>query len=66
MDKKDDSGMLRSHYCLDHGGWAGTKIVIDPEEDITAAIFTAEYKTSVKPLFSIYGRIMNVLYSALE
>jgi len=66
MDKKDDSGLLRSEFCLDHGGWAGTKVIIDPEEDITAAIFTAEYKTDVKPLFGIYGRLLNVLYSALE
>jgi len=66
LDKKDDTGILRSHCCLDHGGWAGTKIIFDPEEDITAAIFTAEYKAEAKPLLGIYGRIMNVLYSALE
>ena len=66
MDKKDDSGMLRSRYCLDHGGWAGTKFIIDPEEDITAAIFTAEYKADEKPLLVIYGRILNILYAALE
>jgi CubicO group peptidase (beta-lactamase class C family) len=66
LDKKDDSGMLRSHYTLDHGGWAGTKVILDSEEDITAAIFTAEYKTDVKPNASIYGKIINVLYSALE
>ena len=64
--KKDDSGILRSPNCLDHGGWAGTKIMLDPDEDITVALFTAEYKESVKPNFNVYGRILNVLYAALE
>ena len=66
MDKKDDSGLLRTVSCLDHGGWAGTKIVADPGEDVTAAIFTAEYKTGVKPLENVYGPILNALYSALD
>jgi len=40
--------------------------VIDPEEELTAAIFTAEYRQDEKnPHVSIYGKIMNVLYSAL-
>ena len=65
-DKKDDTGLLRSANCIDHGGWAGTKFVIDPEEELTAAIFTAEYRQDEKnPHVSIYGKIMNVLYSAL-
>jgi len=64
MDKQDDTGILRSSRCLDHGGWAGTKILIDPEEGITAAIFTAEYKPGINK--NIYAPVMNVLYSALE
>jgi CubicO group peptidase (beta-lactamase class C family) len=66
VNKKDDAGMLRSDYCLDHGGWAGTKFIIDPAEDITAAIFTADYKYDEKPFISMYAKIINVLYSALE
>ena len=66
-EKKDDSGILRSPRCLDHGGWAGTKIVLDPETDVTAAIFTAEYKQDEKnPLIGIYASMLNILYSALE
>ena len=65
--KKDDTGLLRSANCLDHGGWAGTKFVVDPDEDITAAIFTAEYKHSEMNFPNgIYGMILNVLYSSLD
>ena len=65
--KMDDLGLLRPASCVDHGGWAGTKLVIDPEEQITAAIFTAEYKQGeVGFPNNIYGRVMNVIYSALE
>ena len=65
-EKKDDTGLLRSANCIDHGGWAGTKFVVDPDFDLTAAIFTAEYKQDeIKLPSAIYGNIMNVIYSAL-
>lgn len=61
--KKDDSGILRSSEALDHGGWAGTKILLDPQFGLTAALYTAEYKDVS---FNIYGRAFNILYSALD
>lgn len=64
-NKKDDSGMLRSPLAFDHGGWAGTKIIADPEEDLTLAIFTADYKPDVC-FYQIYAPIVSVLYSSFE
>jgi len=64
--KRDDTGILRSRSSIDHGGWAGTKILIDPQEDVTAAIFSAEYRTDIVPYSTIYAPIINVFYSALE
>ncbi len=66
LEKKDDTGMLRSRNSFCHGGWAGTKIMSDPDENVTAAIFTAEYRENVKPRHNVYGRILNAFYSALE
>ena len=63
-NKKDDSGILRSSNCIDHGGWAGTKIIIDPEEKVTMAIFTVEYDAQIKPWRSLYGFMVNTLYSS--
>lgn len=65
-EKKDDSSILRSARCIDHGGWAGTKMFVDPENELTLAIFTAEYDLPPKEFFPIYGPIISVLYSALE
>lgn len=38
--KKDDSGMLRSASSIEHGGFGGCKLMVDPEADIVAAYFT--------------------------
>lgn len=38
--KKDDSGILRSASSFEHGGFACTKLLCDPEEDLVAAYFT--------------------------
>ena len=62
--KKDDTGMLRSASSLDHGGWAGTKIMLDPEFNVTAALFTAEYEEPDVP--PLYGPVINIFYSTLE
>lgn len=64
--KKDDAGLLRSDSSIDHSGFGGTKFVIDPEENITAAIFSAEYKFEQNTYRNIQAPIINVLYSALE
>ncbi|HKL98946.1 MAG TPA: serine hydrolase domain-containing protein, partial [Mobilitalea sp.] len=38
--KTDDAGMLRSAGSFEHGGFATTKLLCDPEADIVAAYFT--------------------------
>ena len=61
--KKDDAGILRSENCLEHGGWAGHKILADPDTGLTCAIITGEYDPPGRNLF---GHINNVLCSALD
>lgn len=64
--KMDDSGVLRPATAFDHGGWAGTKILADPESGLAIALFTAEYERPPEKDTMINGRFFNVLYSALE
>ena len=61
--KKDDTTILRSPRCIDHGGWAGTKIMIDPDYDLCVVLFGADYAENNQPLF---GKLTNILYSALD
>ena len=63
-EKKDDTGILRPASCMDHSGAGGTKIIVDPENDMTMAIFSVEYMQD--PFFNIAGPLANILYSALE
>lgn len=42
-DKKDDTGLLHSHRSFEHGGYGGTRLLCDPDADITAAYFTVNY-----------------------
>lgn len=67
-EKKDDVGNLRSPACLDHGGWAGAKIVCDPETGLTLAIYAGEYEylAENKEFFNYLGPITNVIYSAFD
>jgi CubicO group peptidase (beta-lactamase class C family) len=60
--KKDDAGNLRSFCALDHGGYGGSKFIIDPEQGLTYAIYSVEVEPND---FSIFGRFTNMLYCAL-
>ncbi len=59
--KCDDTGIIRPESCLDHGGWGGTKIIVDPQNHISMVIFGV--LTNGKPLLS--SNILNITYSAL-
>ena len=61
--KKDSAGILRSDISLEHGGWAGCKMLCDPKYDLSLAIFSGEWKESTK---SGLNNIINVIYSALR
>ena len=61
--KKDDAGILRSAVSLEHGGWAGSKVLCDPVYGLSLAIFSGEWKESPK---SGLNNIINVIYSALR
>lgn len=61
--KKDDAGVLRSAVSLEHGGWAGSKILCDPAYHLSAAIFSGEWEKGGK---SGINNIINVIYSALR
>ncbi len=61
--KKDDAGILRSGVSLEHGGWAGSKMICDPAYHLSAAIFTGEWNPPTK---SSLNNIINVIYSALR
>ena len=61
--KVDDAGVLRSEISLDHGGWAGHKLMIDPEHGVSVITYLGEYSDDV---FSNYGRINNMIIAAFE
>lgn len=61
--KKDDAGVLRSAVSLEHGGWAGSKILCDPIYGLSLAIFSGEWDPSEK---SGVNNIINVIYSSLQ
>ena len=61
--KKDDAGILRSAISLEHGGWAGSKILCDPAYDLSVAIFSGEWEEEKK---SGLNNIINVIYSSLR
>ncbi len=61
--KKDDAGVLRSAISLEHGGWAGCKMLCDPQYSLSVAIFSGEWKNNVK---SGLNNIINVIYSAIR
>lgn len=66
-NKKDGDGILRSPNSIDHTGYAGTKILIDPDRNLTMASFSVENIFYMEPEFiNINGRVVNVLISALE
>lgn len=66
-NKKDGDGILRSPNSIDHTGFAGTKILMDPDRNLTMASFSVENIFFMEPEFiNINGRVVNVLISALE
>lgn len=66
-NKKDNDGILRSESCIDHTGYGGTKIFVDPEHDLTMVWFAAETVHYEKPEFvNINGRLVNIIMSAME
>jgi len=65
-DKKDDSGMLRGAAALDHGGWGGTKVLLDADAKLTVALLTAMYDMEDDEQPILYGPVFNILYSAFD
>lgn len=61
--KKDDAGILRSAVSLEHGGWAGSKMLCDPVYNLSVAIFSGEWNQATK---SGINNIINVIYSSLR
>ena len=66
-NKKDAQGTMRSHSAIDHTGFGGTWILVDPVYEITIACFGVENVYYTEPEFlNINGRVGNLLISALE
>lgn len=61
--KVDDAGVLRSECAVEHGGWAGHKILIDPSHGVSVITYTGEYSENG---FFDYGRINNMIIAALD
>lgn len=61
--KKDDAGVLRSAVSLEHGGWAGSKMLCDPVYNLSVAVFSGEWEQAAK---SGINNIINVIYSSLR
>ncbi|MCL1859637.1 MAG: beta-lactamase family protein [Oscillospiraceae bacterium] len=60
--KVDDGGVLRTPTSLEHGGWAGHKILIDREYGLSVITYMGEYDGGV---FLDLGRIPNMIIAAL-
>ena len=66
-NKKDSDGVLRSNMCIDHTGYGGSKIFIDPKYSLTMVFFAVETVYFEKPEFiNINGRIVNMVMSAMD
>lgn len=67
-NKKDDNGTLCSPNSIDHGGWAGTKVLTDYDNGISYAFFSLVYdydESRPEDLKSYRPRFTNTLMSAL-
>jgi CubicO group peptidase (beta-lactamase class C family) len=62
--KKDDLGMLRSERSYNHGGYGGSRLLIDPDAELVAAIYMVEQRE--ESFYDDIGPSVNVLYSALD
>jgi CubicO group peptidase (beta-lactamase class C family) len=62
--KKDDLGMLRSDRSYNHGGYGGSRLLIDPDADLVVALYMVEQRE--ESFYDDIGPSVNVLYSALN
>jgi len=62
-NKKDDSSILRSAGAVCHNGGGATKIYVDKEEGLTMSLCSVNMNDSS---VNVIGRILNMLYAALE
>ena len=63
--KVDNEGSLRSERALDHGGWAGHKVMLDPKYGISVIIYFGEYDQGAG-IYGDFGMINNMIIAALE
>lgn len=62
--KKDDLGMLRSDRSYNHGGYGGSRLLIDPDAELVVAIYMVEQRE--ESFYDDIGPSVNVLYAALD
>jgi len=62
-NKKDDSSILRSRSAVCHNGGGATKIYVDKEEGLTMSLCSVNMNSSK---INVIGRVLNMLYAALE
>ena len=62
-NKVDDAGVLRSSGSVEHGGYAGHKILVDREYGVSIICYIGEYADGSFPGF---GRVNNMVIAALE
>lgn len=63
VGKKDDLGYLRSKRTFDHGGYAGARIMVDPENEIVTAFYFVDRE---EPVYPLHGRFVNMICAALD
>ena len=56
--KVDDAGTLRSERAIDHGGWGGHKILIDPEYNLSVITYMADYEGVQNESCKIYNMVI--------
>ena len=61
--KVDDGGVLRSSDSIEHGGWAGYKLLVDREHGLSAVCSIGQYDDDS---FPGWGRIHNMIIAAFE
>ncbi|MCL2816452.1 MAG: beta-lactamase family protein [Oscillospiraceae bacterium] len=65
--KVDDAGVLRSENCVEHGGWAGHKVLADPEYGLSIIVFAGEYpEPNDMGGHGNWGKINNMVIAACE
>ena len=68
--KVDNEGVLRSPRAIEHGGWAGHRIMVDPERKISVILYFGEYDPAqnikAAGMYDEFGRINNMIIAACE